>query len=144
MPNRSSRFIALIALLVGALIGCKSASGLEQPPPCPGDAVIRVGPKGQLDRPVVTLDSTKHEVAFWVSEDRTKNLFIEFQGDGPFEGMVQVQAPKSPRWRVQCKNWTCFSGDIKKEATGDYEYWQILVDKDGKEKKVDGHIIIKP
>jgi len=144
MANGSSRLIALIALLVGALIGCKSASGPEQPPPCSGDAVIRVGLKGQLNRPDVTLDRTKHEVAFWVSEDRTKNLFIEFEENGPFEGMVKPQDSK--RWRVHCDGWTCFSGDISKEAQGGgkpYKYWQVLEGKDGR-IEVDGRIIIKP
>ena len=147
MPNKSSRFIALIALLVGALIGwlVKPAPGLEQPPPCSGDAVIRVGLDGNVNRPTVTLDKEKHEVAFWVSADRTNKLLIEFEQNAPFEGM---EKETNGRWKVHCESRTCFSGDISKEAQGEYEsykYWQVLENKDGKRIiEVDGHIIIKP
>lgn len=141
MHNRLSRFIAPPSvLLVCALTGCCSTRSLDEPQ-CPGDAIIRVDKDANVNKKEVTLDKRCHDVAYWVSDERDQKLFIEFKDNAPFEQMVQVE---SGRWRVQCADWTCSSQDIKADATGHYKYWQILKAKDGKEKKVDGMIIIKP
>ncbi len=92
------------------------------------------------------MNKDEKEVAFWVADERTKNLFIEFEKNEPFEGMTQT--PDGKRWRVHCEDWTCFSGDIQPKAEGHgkkYKYWQVLENKDGSDKKeVDAWIVIKP
>jgi hypothetical protein len=145
MANGSLIFIALIALLVGALIGWLIRSAREREKRSfLGDAVVRVDRNGNVDQPEVTLDRTKGEIVFWVCEDRTKNLFIEFEKNSPFEGMV----PNGKRWRVHCDKWTCFSRDIHSSAEGGgkrYKYWQVVESPGGTDKKeVDGWIRIQP
>jgi hypothetical protein len=86
-----------------------------------------------------TLHRDDGEQASWYSSSPKKRARIEF-GKEVFEGMTQDTV--SRRWRVPCDNRQCDSGKIK-IGYGEYEYWQILQDPDGNNRKEkDGWIIV--
>ena len=147
MPGKPGRFIALpLGLLLFGSIGCRKQDDMQMPPGCGASYfVITVDSTGHAQPDTVDLDKTCHQVAFWVGEDRTKKLFIEFEEEGPFKDMKK----KGNRWRVECQDWTCFSRHIKTNASGGgkkYKYWQVLENPDGTPAvpPVDAWIVIKP
>jgi hypothetical protein len=148
MAKGTLLFVALVALIVGALIGL-----LLRPKPEPvkqkaGGHIIRVDKDGKVNKEEVELNRDDHDVAFWVEDDRSKNLFIEFKTDQPFEGMTETDTPDGKRWLVHCVDYTCFSGEIRNDAEGGgkkYQYWQRVKNKDGSGgTEVDGWIVIRP
>ncbi len=146
MNKGSLLLVSLVSLIVGGLIGFLVRPKPEPAKPMAGGHIIRVDKNGKVNKETVDLDKNENEVAFWIEDDHEKNLFIEFKNNEPFEGMTQT--PDGKRWRVVCANYTCFSGDIRKDAEGGgkkYEYWQIVENKDGSDRKeVDAWIAIKP
>jgi hypothetical protein len=146
MAKGSLLLVALVALIVGALIGWLAKPKPEPEKQLLGGDLIKVDKNGKVNKEKVELNKDEKEVAFWVADERTKNLFIEFEKNEPFEGMTQT--PDGKRWRVHCEDWDCFSGDIRQDAEGHgkkYKYWQVLENKDGSDKKeVDAWIVIKP
>jgi hypothetical protein len=146
MTKGSLLLVAVVALLVGGLIGFLVRPKPEPAKPMAGGHIIRVDKDGKVNKEVVELNKDDNEVAFWVEDDRQKNLVIEFNDNQPFEGMTQTEDGK--RWRVQCMDYTCFSGDIRKDAEGGgkrYQYWQVVKEKNGSgSKTVDGWIVIRP
>ena len=146
MTRGTLLFVALVALVVGTLIGWLLRSKPEPPKPMAGGHIIKVDREARVNKEQVELNKDEKDVAFWVEDDHDKNLYIEFNENAPFEGMTPT--PDGRRWRVLCSGFTCFSGEIRKDAEGRgkrYKYWQVVENKDGSEKKeVDAWIVIKP
>jgi hypothetical protein len=158
MPTRPSRFIAL-SFFVSALASTQCSAQQQQqttaykaPPDCPtpGSVVIRVDQNANVDKGEVTLDKRCFDVAFWVADDKGKNLFIEFDKNGPDpEPFAEMkETPDGKRWRVHCQGKTCSSGEISQAAGGGkrYKYYQRLENPQNPDdkKEVDGWIVIKP
>ena len=146
MAKGSNLFVALATLIVGALIGWFFASKPQPTGEKAGGHIIRVDKDGKPNKEEVELNKEEHDVAFWVEDDTSKNLYIEFKENQPFEGMTQTEDGK--RWRVHCLDYTCFSGEIRNDAEGGgrrYQYWKVVKPKDGSPGKEDnGWIVIRP
>jgi hypothetical protein len=153
-PGAGSRFLWMsmlsAALFVGVTPGCsqKSPRGAVG---AVGAARIKVGPGADdVDPETQTLSKADHEVVFWIAVDKngkvdeSKNLLIEFEDPDVFDNTPQQP---NKHYRVQCKGWFCYSGEISSKAMYDkkYLYYQILSDANDPHApvdKADGHIII--
>jgi hypothetical protein len=140
--STSSRILSLLVpLLAGALVAC--ASRPHPPFDADGTNAILVGPgPNDLSIPNAYLWEPAGDVAVWVSRDRTKLLYIDFEKE-IFEGMDRQE---NGLYRVKCQTSRCDSGAIKRgtEHNIKYKYTQTLVDSSGELEKADGMIIIKP
>lgn len=142
MANGSSRVLTVIlsiviALAAGWFIGSRAR---PQPSADKGIKAIVVGPKAKdLTIPRLNMSRGDHDVAFWVSKDKAKKLYIEFTEE-VFENM---QRQSNGRYRVQCNGRHCYSDEIK-EGTPytEYKYWQILDTGTPPPDEADGIIII--
>jgi hypothetical protein len=144
MANGSSRVLPVIlSLVVGFAVGWLIRSQVGLPPAAKkGTSAIVVGPKAKdLTIPELHLSRSNQDVAFWVSKDKAKKLYIEFTEE-LFENM---QRQPNNRFRVDCKGRHCYSDEIKEGAAyKNYKYWQILDDGSGHPDEADGMIIIDP
>ena len=145
MTKGTVLFVALVALIVGALIGWLVRPRPEPTKQLAGGHIIDVDKHAQVNKKEVGLDKTKHEVAVWIEEDEDKNLYIEFEKNEPFEKMKPT--PDGKRWRVRCNGFQCYSGKIQDNAGGGkkYKYWQVVENPDGTDRvEVDAWIVIRP
>ena len=133
---------AFLFLLLAIALGCASTGSDLVFKVKKGTHAVVVGPKAK-DITILELHLSRGaaDVAFWVSRDKGKKLYIEF-ADQPF---VNMQRQANGRYRVQCQGRHCYSDEINPEASYErrYKYWQIL-DKDGVLEEADGIIIIDP
>jgi hypothetical protein len=165
---KSGTFLpVLLALVVGVAIGWlvfRPAAAPPEvapapvpapapPPPPPPRAhprpnLIIVGPAAKdVKPPTQHLSESANDQATWVLVDShqalqsAKKLYIEFEKPSPFP---DADLQQNGRYRVPCLGIVCQSGPIDANApAGNYKYWQVLVDPDGKEETADGMIIIE-